>query len=209
MKMVDTDASDDANTHLPDNVTLMPTPMTAPAWPCVESPRSSTVKHDMVNRMKDSRVMIMTTLEDAPPMIDPIVTQKNMPENLTPVSTPMTSFTWPCVDSPRSPTVENDSVKRMKDSRVIEMTRPENAPPMIDPIVTQMNMPENLTPVSTPMTSLTWPCVDSPRSPTVEYDSVHRMMNSREIEMTRPENAPPMIDPIVTQMNMPENLTHQ
>ena len=113
VKMVDTDASDDVNTHLPENVTLMPTPMTAPAWPCVESPRSSTVKHDMVNRM------IMTTPEDAPPMIDPIVTQKNMPENLTPVSTPMTSFTWPCVDSPRSPTVENDSVNRMKDSREI------------------------------------------------------------------------------------------
>ena len=75
MKMVDTDASDDVNTHLPENVTLMPTPMTAPAWPCVESPQSLTVKHDMVNRMKDSCVMIMTTPEDAPPMIDPIVSK--------------------------------------------------------------------------------------------------------------------------------------
>ena len=67
VKMMDTDASDDVNTHLPENVTLMPTPMTAPAWPCVESPQSSTVKHDMVNRMKDSRlmIMIMTTPEDA------------------------------------------------------------------------------------------------------------------------------------------------
>ena len=59
----------------------------------------------------------------------------------------MTSPAWPCVDSPRSLTVENDSVNRMKDSREIEMTRPENAPPMKDPIVPQMNMPENLTPV--------------------------------------------------------------
>ena len=78
------------------------------------------------------------------------------------------------------------------------MTRPENAPPMEDPIVTQENMPENLTPVSTPMTSLTWPCVDLPRSPTVEYDSVNRMKNSRKIEMTRPESAPPTLDPNVT-----------
>ena len=186
VEMVDTDASDDVNTQLPENVTLMPTPMTAPAWPCVELPRSSTAKHDMVNRRKDSREIEMTRPESAPPMIDPIVTQKNMPENLTPVSTPMTSLTWPCVDSPRSPTVEYDSVNRMKDGREIEMTRPENAPPMEDPIVTQKNMPENLTPVSTPMTSLTWPCVDSPRSPMVEYDSVNRMKDSREIEMTRP-----------------------
>ena len=110
VKLVDTDASDDVNTYLPENVTLMPTPMTAPAWPCVELPRSSTVKHDMVNRMKDSRVIKMITPEDAPPMIDQTVTQKNMLENLTPVSTPMTSLTWPCVDSPRSPTVEYDSV---------------------------------------------------------------------------------------------------
>ena len=70
-----------------------------------------------------------------------------IPENLTLLSTPMTSPAWPCVDSPRSLTVENDSVNRMKDSREIEMTRPENAPPMKDPIVPQMNMPENLTPV--------------------------------------------------------------
>ena len=32
VKMVDTDASDDVNTHLPDKVTPMSTPMTAPAW---------------------------------------------------------------------------------------------------------------------------------------------------------------------------------
>ena len=194
VKMVDIYASDDVNPRLPENVTLLTTPMTAPAWPGVESPRSSTVKDDMVNQM------IMITPEDAPPMIDPIVKQKNMPD-LTLVSTPMTSLTWPCVDSPRSPTVVNDSVNCMKDSRELEMTRPENAPPMIDPIVTQKNMQENLTPVSTPMTSLTWPCVDSPRSPTVEDDSINRMKDGREIEMTKPENAPPMLE------NMLENLT--
>ena len=117
VKMVDTDASDDVNTHLPENVTLMTTPMTATAWPCVASPQSSTEKNDMVNRMKDSRVMIMTRPENAPPMIDPIVTQKNMPENLTPVSTPMTALTWPCVDSPRSPTAQdsNGSIKYWED----------------------------------------------------------------------------------------------
>ena len=41
VKMVDTDASDDVNTHLPDKVT---TPMTAPAWPCADSSRLPTVK---------------------------------------------------------------------------------------------------------------------------------------------------------------------
>ena len=91
-------------------------------------------------------------------------------------------------------------------SREIEMTRPENAPPTVDPNLTLKKMPENLTLVSTPMTSPTWLCVDSPRSPTVEYVSVNRMTDSREIEMTRPENAPPMIDPIVIQKNMPKNL---
>ena len=49
VKMVVTYASDDVNPHLPNNVTLMTTPMTAPAWPCVELPRSLTVKDDMVN----------------------------------------------------------------------------------------------------------------------------------------------------------------
>ena len=91
VKMVDTDASDDVNTHMPENVTSMPTPMTLPAWPCADSPRSSTVIHDIVNRMKDSREMKITMPESAPPTIDPIVTPKNMRENLTPVSTPMTA----------------------------------------------------------------------------------------------------------------------
>ena len=207
VKMVDTDASDDVNTHLPENVTSMSTPMTAPAWQCVDSPRSSTVIHDIVNRMKDSRVMIMTMPENAPPTIDPIVTPKNMPENLTPVSTPMKAPAWPCADSPRSSTVKHDIVNRMKDSRVMIMTTPENAPPTIDPIVTPKNMTEKLTPVSTPMTSLAWPCVYSPRLPTVEHDIVNRRKDSREMEMTMPESAPPTIDPNVTIKNMPENLT--
>ena len=34
VKMVDTDASDDVNTHLPDKVTPMSTPMTAPMAVC-------------------------------------------------------------------------------------------------------------------------------------------------------------------------------
>ena len=59
--------------------------------------------------------------------------------------------------------VECDSVSRIRDGREIEITRPENASPMEDPIVTQNRMPEDLSPMSTPMTSLTWSCVDSPR----------------------------------------------
>ena len=112
VKMVDTDASDDVNTHLPENVTSMSTPMTAPAWPCVDSPRSSTVIHDIVNRMMDSREMKITTPESAPPTIDPIVTPKNMQENLTPVSTPMTAPAWPCADSPRSSTVNASAINK-------------------------------------------------------------------------------------------------
>ena len=84
----------------------------------------------------------------------------------------MMSLTWPCVDSPRLPTVKYDSVDRMKDIREIEMTRPERAPLTIDPNVTIKNMLENLTSVSTPMTSLAWPCVNSPRLPMVKHEIV-------------------------------------
>ena len=91
VKMVDTDASDDVNTHLPDKVTPMSTPMTDPAWPCVDSPRLPTVKHEIVNRMKDTREMKMTLPENARPTIDPNMTRKNSPEYFTPVSTPMTA----------------------------------------------------------------------------------------------------------------------
>ena len=68
--------------------------------------------------------------ESAPPTIDSNGTLKNMPENFTPVSTPMTSLAWPCVDSSRWPTVEDDIGNRMKDSRDMEMTMPESKPPM-------------------------------------------------------------------------------
>ena len=154
-----------------ENVTLIPTPMTAPAWLCVESPRSS--RRKVISKIE------MIRPENAPPMEDPIVRQMKRPENLTPKSTPTTSLTWPCVDSPRSPRVKYDSVNRTKDSRKIEMTRPENAPPMEDPIVIQKKKLENLSPMSTPMTSLTWLCVDSLQSPTVKYDSVNRTKDGR------------------------------
>ena len=72
-----TDASDDVNTHLPDKVTPMSTPMMAPAWPCVDSPRLLTVKHEIVNRMKDTREMKMTLPKSTPPTIDPNVSTKN------------------------------------------------------------------------------------------------------------------------------------
>ena len=165
------------------------------------------VEYDSVSQIRDGREIEITRPENASPMEDPIVTQNRMPENLSPMSTPMTSLTWPCVDSPQSPTMEYDSVNRMRDGREIEMTRPESAPPMEEPIMTQKKMPENLTPMSTPMTSLTWPCVDSQRSPTVEYHNVNKIRDSCGIEITRPESAPPMIDSNVTLKNRPENFT--
>ena len=77
VKIVDTDASDDVNTDLPESLTPMSTPMTALAWPCVNSSRLPTVKPEIVNRMKDSREVNMTLPESAPPTIDPNVTMKN------------------------------------------------------------------------------------------------------------------------------------
>ena len=170
VKMVDTDASDDVNTHLPDKGTPMSTPMTAPAWPCVDSPRLPTVKHEIINRMKDTREIEMILPENAPPMIDPNMSIENSPEYVTPMSTPMTAPAWPCVDSPRLPTVKHEIINRMKDTREIEMILPEDAPPMIDPNMSIENSPEYMTPVSTPMTALAWPCVDSPRLPTVKHE---------------------------------------
>ena len=85
----------------------------------------------------------------------------------------------------------------MKDSREMKLTQPESAPPTTDSNVSVKILPGKLTPVSTPRMALARSCVDSPQSPTVEYDSVNRMKDSREIGITRPENAPPMIDPIV------------
>ena len=111
VKMVDTDASDDVNTHLPDKVTPMSTPMTAPAWPCVDSPRLPMVKHEIGNRTNDTREIEMTLPENAPPMIDPNMSMKNSPEYVTPVSTPMTALAWPCVKSPRLPTLKTEIVE--------------------------------------------------------------------------------------------------
>ena len=79
------------NTDRPENVTPMATPMTALAWPCVNSLRLPTVKPEIVNRMKDSHEVNMTLPENAHPTMDPNVSMKNLPENLTPMSTPMTA----------------------------------------------------------------------------------------------------------------------
>ena len=73
----------------------------------------------------------------------------------------------------------------------MEMTRPESAPPTLDPNVTIKNMLENLASVSTPMTSLAWPCVDSPRLPMVIHEIVIRMKDIREMKMSEPESVPP------------------
>ena len=121
-----------------------------------------------------------------------------MPENLTSVSTPMTSLIWPCVDSPRLPTVKHEFVNRMKDSREMKMTQPESAPPTMDSNVSLRNLPEKLTPVSTPMTALAWQCVNSLLLPTVKPEIVNRMKDSREVKVTSPESAPPTIDPNVS-----------
>ena len=155
--------------------------MTSPAWPCVDSPRSPMVEYDSVNRMKDSREIEMTRPENAPPMIDPIVIQKNMPESLTLLSTPMTSLTWPCVDSPRLPTVKQEIDIRIKVSREMKLTQPESAPPTTDSNVSVKFLPGKLTPVSTPRTALAWPCVGSPLLPMEKPDVVHRM-NDYEYE---------------------------
>ena len=187
VKMVDTDASDDVNTHLPDKVTPMSTPMTAPAWPCVDSPRLPTVKHEIVNRMKDTREMEMTLPENAPPTIDPNVTRKNPP-----VSIPMMALVWPCVNSPRWSTVKTEIVNRKKDSRAVDTTLSKSTLPTIDPNVSMKNSPEYVTPVSTPMTALV--CVNSPRLPTLKPEIVDQMMDSRAVNSTQPESSPPTID---------------
>ena len=165
------------------------------------------VKHDIVNRMKDSREMEMTMPESAPPTIDSNVTLKNMPENLTSASTPMTSLAWPCVDSPRLPMVKHEIVIRMKDSHEMKMTQPESTPPTIDSNVSLKNLPENLTPVSTPMTALAWPCVNSPLLLTGKPEIVNQMKDSREVKMTSPENAPPTIDLNVSMKNWEDGAT--
>ena len=189
VKMVDTDASDDVNTQLPENappmidpnmsmrdspeyMTPVSSPMTALTWPCVDSPRLLTVKHEFVNRRKDTREIELTLPENTPQMIDPNMSMENSPEYVTPVSTPMTALAWPCVDSPRLPTVKHEFVNRRKDTREIELTLPENTPPMIDPNMSRKNSPEYVTPSSTPTTAFVWTYVKSPRLPTLKPEIV-------------------------------------
>ena len=133
--------------------------------------------------------------ENTPPMLDQNMSRKYSPEYVTPVSTPMTALAWPCVDSPRLPMVKHELVSRRKDTREIELTLPGNTPPIIDPNMSRKYSLEYVTPVSTPMTALAWPCVDSPRLPTVKHEFVNRRKDTREIELTLAENTPPMIDP--------------
>ena len=166
------------------------------------------VKHEIVNRMKGTREIKMTQPESTPPTIDPNVTLKNMPEHLTSVSTPMTSLAWPCVDSPRLPTVKHEFVNRMKDSREMKMTQPESASPTMDSNVSLRNLPEKLTPVSTPMTALAWPCVNSLLLPTVKPEIVNRMKDSREVKVTSPESAPPTIYPNVSVKYWEDGVCH-
>ena len=156
--------------------------------------------------MKDRRAVNMTLPESAPPTIDPNVSMKNPPEYLTPMSTPMTALAWPCVNWPRLPTVK--PVNRMKDSREVNMTLPENAPPTMDPNVSMKNLPEYLTPMSTPMTALAWPCVNSPRLPTVKTEIINRMKDSREVDMILPEIAPPTMDQNVSIKNWEDGVCH-
>ena len=143
----------------------------------------------------------MTLPESAPPTIDPNVSMKNPPEYLTPMSTPMTALAWPCVNSPRLSTVKPDIVNRMKDSREVNMTQPENAPPTMDPNVSMKNLPEYLTLMSTPMTALAWPCVNSPRLQTVKTEIINRMKDSREVDMILTESTLPTIDQNVSMKN--------
>ena len=82
VKFVDTDASDDVNTDLPESLTPMSTPVMALAWPCVNSSRLPTVKPEIVNRMKDSCKVNMTLPESEPPTIDPNVSMKNLEDGV-------------------------------------------------------------------------------------------------------------------------------
>ena len=96
----------------------------------------------------------------------------------------------------------------MKDTREIEMTLPENAPPMIDPNMSMENSPEYVTPVSTPMTALAWPCVNSPRLPTLKPEIVDRMIDSRAVNSTQPESSPPTTDSNGSMRNWRDGICH-
>ena len=77
VKCVDTDASDDMNTDLPESLTPMSKPLTALAWPCVNSSLLPTVKPEVVNRMKDSCEVNMTLPESSAPTIDSNLSMRN------------------------------------------------------------------------------------------------------------------------------------
>ena len=77
VKFVDTDASDDVNTDLPESLTPMSKPLTAVAWPCVNSSLLPTVRPEVVNRMKDSCEGNMTMLESSAPTIDSNLSRRN------------------------------------------------------------------------------------------------------------------------------------
>ena len=74
---VDTDASDEVNTDLPESLTPMSKLLTALAWPCVNSSLLPTVKPEVVNRMKDSYEVNMTLPESSAPTIDSNLSMKN------------------------------------------------------------------------------------------------------------------------------------
>ena len=187
--------------YSPEYVTPVSTPMTALAWPCVDSPRLPTVKHELVSRRKDTREIELTLPENTPPMIDPNMSRKYSPEYVTPVSTPMTALAWPCVDLPQLPTVKHEFVNRRRDTREIGMTLPETAPPRIDPSMSKEYSPEYVTPVSTPTTALIWSCVKSPRLSTVKPGIVDRLMDSCAVDSNQPESSPPPTDSIVSMRN--------
>ena len=159
-------------------------------WEVVNSKPS--VNNVMIVKMVDIDASdnVNTQLpENTPPMLDQNMSRKYSPEYVTPVSTQMTALAWPCVDSPRMPMVKHEFVNRRKDTREIELTLPENTPPMIDPNMSRKYSPEYVTPVSTPTTALAWSCIKSPRLSTVKVDS------------TQPESSPPTTDSIVSMRN--------
>ena len=65
------------NTDLPESLTPMSKPLTALAWPCVNSSLLPTVKPEVVNRMKDSCEVNMTLPESSAPTIDSNLSMKN------------------------------------------------------------------------------------------------------------------------------------
>ena len=82
VKFVDTDASDDVNTDLPESLTPMSKPLTALAWPCVNSSLLPTVKPEVDNRMKDSYEVNMTLPESSAPTIDSNLSMKNLEDGV-------------------------------------------------------------------------------------------------------------------------------